>query len=107
LGNALYIQLTGMHVSAEFALRSGYIQEILPDREAVLKRADEIADEILKCAPLAVAAIKRIVMTGRYLTPEASIRLAEPIQAQISKTEDAMEGPKAFAEKRTAVWKMR
>lgn len=64
--------------------------------------AHELADEVLMCAPLAVQAIKRIVKVGRQLPVEYSEKLAEPIQADINTTEDRLEGPKAFAEKRTA-----
>lgn len=107
LGNALYIQLTGNHINADTAARWGIVQEVVPDREALMKRVEQIAGDIMQCAPLAVQAIKRIVMQGRNLPVEYSIKLAQPISEIISKTEDRLEGPKAFAEKRKPVWKMR
>ena len=107
LGHALYIQLTGNHIDTDTAARWGIVQEIVPDREALMARVEQIADDIMQCAPLAVQAIKRIVMQGRNLPVEHSIKLAKPISEIIGKTEDRLEGPKAFAEKRKPVWKMR
>ena len=107
LGHALYIQLTGNHIDADTAARWGIVQEIVPDRDALMARVEQIADDIMQCAPLAVQAIKRIVMQGRNLPVEYSIKLAKPISEIIGKTEDRLEGPKAFAEKRKPVWKMR
>ena len=85
----------------------GCIQRLLPDREARMAEADAIADEMLLCEPLAVQAIKRIVTIGRELPVEYSEHFAKPIQDAIDLTEDRLEGPKAFAEKRPPVWKMR
>ena len=104
---AMMIQLTGGHMSSERAYDIGLIQRRVPDRDAMWAAAHELADEILECAPLAVQAIKQIVKVGRPLPVEYSEKLAEPIQAFIATTEDRLEGPKAFAEKRTPNWKMR
>jgi enoyl-CoA hydratase/carnithine racemase len=68
---------------------------------------DQIADEIAECAPLAVQYIKRIVRQGREVPVEASMRLAQPIGEILAKTEDRLEGPRAFAEKRKPRWKAR
>ena len=106
LGEALMIQLTGSHVTAQRAYEIGWIQAIVPDREALFAEAERIAGEIKLYAPLAVQAIKKIVKTGRSLPVEDSMKLAEPIQDFVNKTEDRLEGPKAFAEKRDPVWKM-
>jgi enoyl-CoA hydratase/carnithine racemase len=106
LGNALYMQLTGNRVSAGDALRMGLIQEVLPDREALMERAEKLAGDIQLNAPLAVQAIKRIVMTGKNMPIEYAQKLSVDAGKLIQQTEDSVEGPKAFAEKRPPVWKM-
>ena len=107
LGEALWIQLTGGHMSARRAYEMGLIQAILPDRDALFAEADRLASEIKLCAPLAVQAIKRITRTGREMSIGHARKFAEPIQAYINSTEDHAEGPRAFVEKRLPNWKMR
>ncbi|MFC1990987.1 enoyl-CoA hydratase/isomerase family protein [Chloroflexota bacterium] len=107
LGEAMRLQLTGGQITAQRAYDVGLIQAVLSDRNALFAEAELIADEIKLCAPLAIQAIKRIVKLGRNLPVESSWRLAEPIAEQIAKTEDRLEGPRAFAEKRDPIWKMR
>ncbi|MFC1991022.1 enoyl-CoA hydratase-related protein, partial [Chloroflexota bacterium] len=107
LGEAMRLQLTGGQITAQRAYVVGLIQAVLSDRNALFAETGLIADEIKLCAPLAVQAIKRIVKIGRNLPVESSWRLAEPIAEQIDKTEDRLEGPRAFAEKREPIWKMR
>jgi enoyl-CoA hydratase/carnithine racemase len=107
LGNALYIHLTGNHIDADTAARWGIVQEIVPDRNALMERVDQLADDILQCAPLAVQTTKRIVMQGRNLPVEYSIKMAKPLESILERTEDRIEGVRAFAEKRKPQWKMR
>ena len=106
LGTALYLQLTGNRINAQRALDVGLIEMIVPE-EKLMEQAEQIAASIVLCAPLAVRAIKRIVMEGRNLPVAEAYALAEPIQRQIAATDDYVEGPRAFAEKRTPQWKGR
>ena len=107
LGEALSMQLTGHRISSERAYQIGLIQEVVTDRDALFSAADKYAEEVKLCAPLAVQAIKQIVYQGRNLPVEYSQKLAGPLNAKVQSTEDAIEGPRAFSEKRTPVWKMR
>jgi enoyl-CoA hydratase/carnithine racemase len=105
LGEALRLQLTGGRIGAERAWQIGLVQELAADRAELFAKAEALADEILACAPLAVQAIKQIVKRGRNLPVEYSWLLAEPYQERISRSADAVEGPRAFAEKRAPDWK--
>ncbi|MCH8109277.1 MAG: enoyl-CoA hydratase/isomerase family protein [Chloroflexi bacterium] len=107
LGEALSMQLTGHRISSERAYQIGLIQEVVEDREALFVAAEKYAEEVKLCAPIAIQAIKQIVYQGRNLPVEYSQKLAGPLNARVQSTEDAIEGPRAFSEKRAPVWKMR
>ena len=107
LSEALRIALTGSPISAERAYQIGIIQEIATDRDDVMKVAQGIAEEILLGAPLAMQEIKRLVKEGVEMTIPQAEMLREILSASLAQTEDALEGPRAFAEKRAPVWKMR
>jgi enoyl-CoA hydratase/carnithine racemase len=107
LAEALRIALTGSPISAERAFQVGIIQQVAAGREDVMKVARGIAEEILLGAPLAVQEIKRLVKEGVEMTIPQAEMLREILSASLAQTEDALEGPRAFAEKRAPVWKMR
>jgi enoyl-CoA hydratase/carnithine racemase len=107
LGEALRMQLTGSPITAERAYQIGLVQELAEDREQLFAVADRIAAEVLECAPLAVQAIKQIVKVGRNLPIEYAWKYSYPFQERISRTEDFLEGPRAFAEKRSPDWHVR
>ena len=102
---AMEILLTAQRFSAADALGIGLIGRVVPAGQA-LAEADRIARQIAANGPLAVQAIKRSVLEGLDLTEEAGLanelRIGWPI---IFDTNDAKEGPKAFAEKRTPTFK--
>lgn len=105
--HAMELLLTADPVPAERALAMGLLNEIVP-REELLDRALAWARRITKNAPLAVQATKESVLQG---IRAGSLAEAYKIEARLSrrvfKTEDAKEGPRAFAEKRTPNWQAR
>lgn len=107
LGEALYMQLTGSRITAQEAHRIGLIHSVHNDRISLLNEAEVIAADIKLCAPLAVQAIKKVVMMGRNQSAEYTAKLSENINRQLQETEDSKEGPQAFSEKRLPIWKMR
>src|SRR5262249_29884781 len=107
LGDALYMQLTGNRISAQDALRCGLVHSIHADRDGLVEEADAIAEAITFCSPMSIQAIKQVVMKGRDLPIEESYRIGEQMAHRLTEMEDALEGPKAFAEKRRPMWKMR
>ena len=106
---AMQLLVTGDPISAEEAARWGLINEVVPDG-TVLEAALALADRITVNAPLAVQASKRVaagaddgILTGEA---EAWKRSNREMRVVFS-SEDAMEGPMAFAQKRAPVWKAR
>jgi enoyl-CoA hydratase/carnithine racemase len=107
LGEALRMELTGEPISAERAYQIGLVQDLYDDRAELEAAADLMADKILENSPLAVQFLKRIVRDGRDMPVDHHWKFAEMFAFALSRTEDALEGPKAFAEKRKPEWKMR
>lgn len=103
---AMDLLLTAREVSAEEALRIGLIGRVVPDGEA-LDEALAIAEVINANGPLAVEAIKRSVRESEGLPEQEALKVELEIGMPIFATEDAAEGQKAFAEKRTPQYKRR
>jgi len=93
--------LTGRAVDAEEALRIGLIGHVVPDGSA-LDKALEIAAVLGQNGPLAVEAIKRSVIETEGMSEVDGLARELELGWPIFATNDAKEGPKAFAEKRPA-----
>jgi enoyl-CoA hydratase len=92
--------LTGRHIRAPEALRIGLIGHVVPDGQA-LPRALEIADLIAANGPVAVRAILETIRTTEGMAETDAFKLEAAIGMSVFTSEDAKEGPRAFAEKRT------
>jgi enoyl-CoA hydratase/carnithine racemase len=105
--DAMWLVLTGKRISAEEARRVSLINEIAP-RGTALERARAIARDMLACAPLALEASKQ-VMHQSLGEPglAAAMRRKYPAAERMLASEDAKEGPRAFAEKRKPQWQGR
>ncbi len=98
--------LTAERFPAERALELGLLNEIVPEAE-LRKKAFEWASRITANAPLAVQVTKESVMRGLALDLDEAYKVESKIASEIFQTEDAKEGPKAFAEKREPKWRAR
>jgi enoyl-CoA hydratase/carnithine racemase len=103
---AMELLLTGDRFDAETALRFGLVSHVVPAAQ-LMPKAEEIAGKVLECGPLAVRAIKEAVVRGREMTLEDGLKLESQLAGGIFRSEDAREGPRAFAEKRKPEYKGR
>jgi len=101
--HAMAMLLTAEAFPAEEALRMGVINEIV-EADALMERAFEWARRITANAPLAVWATKESVLRGMRVTAKEAYDIESQLAGKVFMTEDAKEGPKAFAEKRPPNW---
>lgn len=103
---AMYTMLTGESMDAVTAERWGLVNEVVPAGE-VLPRAMAIAELIAANGPLAVRATKAVgrgISDGLFAGEELGWRVIDAEVPGIYNSADAVEGPKAFMEKRTPRW---
>jgi len=103
---ALELICTGDAISAQRALELGLVNYVVPPNE-VLERSLQLAHTIGANAPLAVQASKRIarqIVDGSSSAESADWKLTEMEYLALQQSDDAREGPRAFAEKRTPIW---
>lgn len=92
--------LTGRHITAAEAKEIGLIGHVVPDGTA-LERAMELADQIAANGPLAVQAVLRTMRDTEGMHENEAFGLETKYGISVFASEDAKEGPRAFAEKRT------
>jgi enoyl-CoA hydratase len=91
--------LTGRHITAAEALEIGLIGHVVPDGQALAK-ALEIAETIAANGPVAVRAILRAIRETEGMPENDAFAVEARIGMAVFGSEDAKEGPRAFAEKR-------
>ena len=102
-GKAMEMALTGDPISAREAERYGLVVRLTQPGGA-LAAAIELAERIADRAPLAVMASKQLVQASQGVTEEEFWEIQQAPHATVFSSNDAKEGPLAFAEKRPPVW---
>jgi enoyl-CoA hydratase len=103
---AAEVLLAGRELTADEALHYGLIGHVVDDGGALAK-AKEIAHQIAGCGPLAVEAILRTLRETEGMTEREALDHEFAYGQAVFATEDAKEGPRAFAEKRPPVYQRR
>jgi len=103
--NAMGMLLTGRRVSAQEGKELGFVNEVVAQGEA-LSGAKRWAAQILECAPLSVRVSKQCALDGSNYASVQEAMSARYDQVMVMYgSADLVEGPLAFAEKRTPNWK--
>ncbi len=104
LKRAMSMILTGRRVGAAEGKELGFVNEVVPPSQ-LMAAARRWADLILECAPLSIRASKDSVMRG---LDQADLEQAMALQldsvGELYRSQDFIEGPRAFAEKRPPRW---
>jgi enoyl-CoA hydratase/carnithine racemase len=106
LAKAMELILLGESIDAQEAYRLGLVNLVVPLPE-LMPTAFRWAQTLCERGPLAVRAAKEAVIRGLGMPLEDGLRLEAFLSGSLRGTEDAQEGPRAFAEKRRPVFKGR
>ena len=99
--------LTGETMPIERLAEHGFVNYLEDTPDAVRGRAFQLARKIVEGAPLSVRAAKASVLAAMDLGYEKGLIEADRLHVETYASLDAIEGPRAFAEKRRPVWQGR
>jgi enoyl-CoA hydratase/carnithine racemase len=103
-GPALELLLTGGRFDAQWAFRYGLVNHVVP-AERLMAKAMDIANVLCENAPTSLRLVKEAAYKGLSMPLEEGLRFEIEQSKKVMQTEDAREGPLAFAQKRKPVWK--
>jgi (E)-benzylidenesuccinyl-CoA hydratase len=106
LSNAMWLLLSGEPVDAAEALRMGLVSRVVPQAD-LMPTATAMAKTIAGNAPLAVRATRKLATLGLEMPQDYGRLMGSALISSVWGSEDAVEGAKAFAEKRPPQWQMK
>ncbi len=102
--------MTGRRMGAAEAVRWGLVNQVVPADQLLLV-AHALARQMVQAAPLALAAVKQVLRATEGQTVAQAYQTLRtgdlPAYRTMLVSEDAQEGPQAFAQKRAPVWRGR
>jgi E-phenylitaconyl-CoA hydratase len=103
---AMEMLLLGRRLTAREALAYGLVNAVVPAK-ALMPTAEAYARRLCDNGPLALRAVKELAIRSQSVPLEHGLRLEQAFQEFLRTTEDAREGPRAFAEKRKPTYRAR
>ncbi|WP_084545003.1 enoyl-CoA hydratase-related protein [Derxia gummosa] len=100
---AMGMLLTGRPLAAREALAHGLVNEVVPAADLDVAVGRWVAD-MLACAPLSLQATKQCAMAGLGRPLAEAMAASYPLEARRKRSADSIEGPRAFAERRSPRW---
>ncbi|MEC9329861.1 MAG: enoyl-CoA hydratase-related protein [Pseudomonadota bacterium] len=100
LARAMEMILTGDPITADEAYQLGLVNRVV-SADSLMAEARSLAETLLARGPLALRAAKQAVLEGASLSFDQGLALELDLFSKVMRTEDAAEGPRAFAEKRS------
>jgi enoyl-CoA hydratase len=104
-GQVAELAFTGKDIGAERARQIGLVNDVLPDADAVVKAARELADEIAANSPLAVQGVKTVLRACADRTVEEGLDYVAAWNMAYLQSDDLKEAMAAFLEKRPPVFR--
>ena len=101
---AMELLLTGERIDAPRAKEIGLAGWVVP-HDDLMSEARALAQRLMAGAPLAQRAIKEVATRSRHLSELEAIRFGETMRKVAAATDDAREGGRAFADRRSPEWK--
>ncbi len=102
-GRAMEMAITGEPITAEQALDAGMVARVSEPGKAV-EVALELAESVAANAPLAVSASKKLIWTALDTDEAGFYDVQNSLLGAVFTSNDAKEGPRAFADKRAPEW---
>ena len=102
---AMGMMLTAKHITAQEAATLGIVNEVVPLKD-LFTTVERWTAQIMECSPVAVQATKESAMKGLKMPLEQAVNEKFPGLYKLLHSHDAVEGPRAFAQKRKPQWKI-
>ena len=104
MSKALELMWTGRIFDAQEALAMGYVTRVVPGEE-LMEQTLDFANDICRMPAVSVQLIKRLAYRSAVTGLHEALEMADHAMVIARSTQDAVEGPKAFSEKREPVFK--